>query len=31
MFVISLNYKCQLAEVDRHLDAHVAYLKYAYS
>ena len=31
MFVISLTYKCQLEEVDKHLDAHVAYLKHEYS
>ncbi len=31
MFIISLNYKCQLEEVDQHLEAHVAYLKHEYS
>lgn len=31
MFIVSLNYKCELEEVDRHLDAHVAYLKEEYS
>lgn len=31
MFIISLNYKCPLEEVDRHLEAHVAYLKQEYS
>ncbi len=31
MFIISLNYRCQLEEVDRHLEAHVAYLKQEYS
>ncbi|MDH4233280.1 MAG: YciI family protein [Nitrospirota bacterium] len=31
MFIISLNYKCGLEEVDRHLEAHVGYLKQEYS
>jgi len=31
MFIISLTYKCQLEEVNKHLDAHVAYLKHEYS
>lgn len=31
MFIISLNYKCELEEVDKHLDAHVAYLKQEYA
>ncbi len=31
MFFISLNYKAQLEEVDKHLDAHVAYLKHEYA
>ena len=31
MFVISLNYKCSLEEVDKLLGAHVAYLKQAYA
>ncbi len=31
MFIISLNYKCPLEEVDKHLDAHVAYLKQEYA
>ena len=31
MFIISLTYKCQLEEVDKHLDAHVAYLKQEYT
>lgn len=30
MFVVSLSYKVDLAEVDQHLDAHVAYLKKQY-
>ncbi|MDD2273045.1 MAG: YciI family protein [Desulfuromonadaceae bacterium] len=30
MFIVSLNYKCQLEEVDKRLDAHVAYLKQEY-
>jgi uncharacterized protein YciI len=30
MFIISLNYKVKLEEVDEHLDAHVAYLKQEY-
>ena len=31
MFVVSLTYKRPLAEVDRHLDAHVAYLREEYA
>ncbi|MCP3940017.1 MAG: hypothetical protein GY710_00850 [Desulfobacteraceae bacterium] len=31
MFIISLNYKCQLEEVDKYLDAHVTYLKQEYA
>jgi len=31
MFIVSLNYKCGLEEVDKHLDAHVAYLKHEYA
>lgn len=31
MFIVSLNYKCKLEEVDNHLDAHVAYLKQEYA
>ncbi|MCK5540010.1 MAG: hypothetical protein KAI69_03700 [Deltaproteobacteria bacterium] len=31
MFIISLNYKCQLEEVEKHLDAHVVYLKQEYA
>ena len=31
MFIISLNYKAELEEVDRLLDAHVAYLKNEYA
>lgn len=31
MFVVSLTYKRPLEEVDRHLDAHVAYLKQEYA
>ena len=31
MFIVSLHYTCGLEEVDRHLDAHVAYLKRAYA
>ncbi len=30
MFFVSLTYKCPLEEVDKHLDAHVAYLKQEY-
>lgn len=30
MFIVSLNYKCQLEDVDKRLDAHVAYLKQEY-
>lgn len=31
MFIVSLNYKSDLEEVDKHLDAHVAYLKQEYA
>jgi len=31
MFIVSLTYKCPLAEIDQHLDAHVAYLKEQYA
>jgi uncharacterized protein YciI len=31
MFIVSLTYKRPLEEVDRHLDAHVAYLKQEYA
>ena len=31
MFIVSLTYKRSLEEVDRHLDAHVAYLKQEYA
>lgn len=31
MFIISLNYKCQIEEVDKHLEAHIAYLKQEYA
>lgn len=31
MFIISLTYKRPLEEVDRHLDAHVEYLKKEYA
>ena len=31
MFIVSLNYKCELEEVDNHLDAHVNYLKQEYA
>ena len=31
MFIISLTYKCQLEDVDKHLDAHVTYLKREYA
>ena len=31
MFIIVLNYKCPLEEVDKHLDAHVTYLKQEYA
>lgn len=30
MFIVSLTYTCSLSDVDKHLDAHVAYLKKAY-
>ena len=31
MFIVSLTYKSDLEEVDKHLDAHVAYLKQEYA
>ena len=31
MFIVSLNYKCGLKEIDKHLDDHVAYLKQEYA
>lgn len=31
MFIVSLNYKSDLVEVDKHLDAHVDYLKQEYA
>lgn len=31
MFIVSLTYKVELSEVDKHLDAHVAYLKKYYT
>ena len=31
MFIVSLNYTSGLEEVDKHLDAHVAYLKQEYA
>jgi uncharacterized protein YciI len=31
MFIVSLTYKRPLEEADRHLDAHVAYLKQEYA
>ena len=31
MFIVSLTYKRDLEEVDKHLDAHVAYLKQEYA
>ncbi|CAN7351180.1 YciI family protein [Pararhizobium sp. LjRoot238] len=30
MFILSLTYKVELTEVDRHLEAHVAWLKAGY-
>ena len=30
MYIVSLTYKCPLEEVDKHLDAHVTYLKEEY-
>lgn len=30
MFIVSLTYNCPLEEVDKHLDAHVAYLTQEY-
>jgi len=31
MFIVSITYNCPLEEVDRHLDAHVAYLQQEYA
>lgn len=31
MFIVSLNYNCALEEVDKHLDAHIEYLKREYA
>jgi uncharacterized protein YciI len=31
MFIVSLNYKSDLKEVDKHIDAHVEYLKQEYA
>ena len=31
MFIVSLTYNCPLEEIDRHLEAHVAYLKQQYA
>jgi uncharacterized protein YciI len=31
MFIVSLKYKCGLEEVDKHLNAHVAYLNEEYA
>lgn len=31
MFIVSLNYKCDLGEIDKHLEAHVDYLKQEYA
>jgi len=31
MFIVSLTYKSDLEEVDKHLEAHVAYLKQEYA
>ncbi len=31
MFIVSLTYKADLEEVDKHLDAHVEYLKQEYA
>jgi uncharacterized protein YciI len=31
MFIVSLTYKSDLKEVDKHLDAHVAFLKQEYT
>ena len=31
MFIVSLNYKSDLEDVDKHLDAHVDYLKQEYA
>ena len=31
MFIVSLTYKSDIEEVDKHLDAHVAYLKQEYA
>ncbi len=31
MFIVSLTYKADIEDVDKHLDAHVAYLKQEYA
>lgn len=31
MFIVSVTYKCDLKEVDKYLDAHIAYLKQEYA
>ncbi|GAB6262539.1 YciI family protein [Photobacterium sp. 53610] len=31
MFVVSLTYTCALSEVEKHLDAHIAYLEQQYA
>ena len=31
MFIVSLNYKCEIGEVEKYLDAHVTYLKEEYA
>jgi uncharacterized protein YciI len=31
MFIVSLNYKCDIEEVEKYLDDHVSYLKQEYS
>ena len=31
MFIVSLNYKCEIEEVEKYLDAHVSYLKEEYA
>nr|WP_321396855.1 YciI family protein [uncultured Desulfobacter sp.] len=31
MFIISLHYKCEIAEVEKYLDLHVEYLKKEYA
>ncbi len=30
MFIVSLTYTCDLSDVDKHLNEHIAYLKNAY-